>query len=182
MVKRKTARRKIGKKEAEKQSEKDVEVATSFSEDMEPGSSRLKRKLTKKMQFLSRLQETQSILGTTKIISKRKRHQKKSALNNLSCLAEVLPSFKESKPKQLHLPRRNQARARQQLVVSEAQQLSKVLGHPQFKTNPFSAIHEHLVNTLGPVLLEDEGKASKKKGAEKKRKRKKKAKSNDMEE
>ncbi|KAI5071198.1 hypothetical protein GOP47_0013449 [Adiantum capillus-veneris] len=181
MVKRKTVRQKIGRKEAKKQPEKDAEVASSFSEDMEPGSSRVKRKLTKQMQFLSRLQETQTVLGTRKTISKKKHRRKKSALNNLSGLAEVLPSFEECIPKQPHLLRRNQAKARQQLVVSEAEQLSKVLGHPQFKANPFTAIHEHLVNTLGPVL-EDKAKPLMKKGKEKKSKQKRKAMNNAMEE
>eukprot|EP00250_Pteridium_aquilinum_P006287 c16235_g1_i1 orf=156-725(+) len=189
MVKRKTVREKISKKEAKKLAEKDAVASTSLSEDVDSGSSIhsnsslcLKRKLTKKMQFLSKLQETQSVLGTKKLISKKKRGNKKSALNSLSILAEVLPSFKEkSLPKQLLLPRRHQARARQQLVVSEAKQLSKVLGHPQFKSSPFTAIHEHLVNTLGPVLG-DRVKPLNKERADKRRNRRKKKKNNDMEE
>lgn len=193
MVKRKTVRQKIGKKEAKKVAEKDVVDSTPQSEEGELPSSvhtssslRLKRKLTKQMQFLSKVQETHSVLAAKKTISKKKRRHKKSALNNLSSLVEVLPLFKEkSSPKQLQLHRRNQGRARQQLVVGESKQLSKVLGHPQFKSNPFTAIHEHLVNTLGQVLEErvtlQKAKPSNKVRVEKKR-RKKKKKNNDMEE
>ncbi|MCO5548115.1 hypothetical protein L7F22_001573 [Adiantum nelumboides] len=181
MVKRKTAREKISRKEVKKQSEKNVDLATPLSENMEPGSSRVKRKLTKQMQFLSRLQETQSVLSTRKVISKKKRRRKKSALNSLSGLAEVLPLFEESIPKQPHLPRRKQAKARQQLVLSETEQLSKVLAHPQFKASPFTAIHQHLVNTLAPVL-EDKVKPMKKKGAGKKRNPKKRITNDGMEE
>lgn len=190
MVKRKTVRQKVGKKEAKKLAEKDAAALTSHREEVEPGvpidtnsSLRLKRKLNKKMQFLSKIHETQHILGAKKVISKKKRGRKKSALNNLSVLAEVLPSVNEKSmtAKPHTLPKRNQARARQQLVVNEVKQLSKVLAHPQFKSNPFSAIHQHLVNTLSP-LLEDTVKPMDKERSSKKRIKKRTKKHHDMEE
>lgn len=35
--------------------------------------------------------------------------------------------------------------------LDETKQLAAVLSHPTFKSNPFSAIQQHLTNTLPPV-------------------------------
>ncbi|KAH7439142.1 hypothetical protein KP509_04G047100 [Ceratopteris richardii] len=129
----------------------------------------MKRKLSKKLQFLSKLQETQSILATKKKISKKRHRSKKSVLNNLSSIAEVLPEIKEKTEKQFHLPKGSQAKARQKLVITEVKQLSMVLDHPRFKQNPFAAIHEHLKVSLDPVK-EDPLKPLKDKRAEKQNK------------
>lgn len=183
MVKRKTARQKIGKKEAKKAVAKEDGAAPSTSQDEKLGTPiggsidcRLKRKQAKRMQFLSKLQENKGFLEAKKVISKRKHRHKKSALNNLSTLAEFLPPVdaKGMVPKTDILPKLNKAKDRQQLVVNEVQQLAKVLDHAVFKSNPFSAIHQHLANTLGP-LMNDNIKSSEKrrlgkKGPKKRRK------------
>lgn len=136
---------------------------------MEVSSARVQRKVAKSMRFVEKIQSTQAALATRDkgIHKKSKRKSKKGeslrqlqaeslagALGSLSeSLGQALPptDHTSSKPKALT------AKSRQKLVLEETRQMSAVLAHPSFKSDPFSAIHEHL--KLRVPALQDSSKA-----------------------
>lgn len=143
--------------------------------------SRLQRKQTKHVQFLSKLQDGPRALSASKTIqkkNKRKRTREKAAgkvLLSLPSLADSLPSAEEiMKSSEAFLKRVPRSKSHQQVVVKETKQLASVLAHPQFQSNPFLAIQKHLINTLPAVDLPLKEKVHEKK---KKKKKSKKARS-----
>lgn len=183
MVKKKTTRQKVREKEARRASTKE-EGATSKSQEngetkatlVGSYSGRVKRKIAKQLRFLSKLQETQRAVGPKKIITKNKRKKQKrtkSALSNLSSLSEFLPSLDDQgSGLSIELqPKTPNAKARQKLVLNETKQLAKVLAHPVFKLNPYSAIQQHLASILGPIASGVESPLEKVKSSKKRKKK-----------
>ncbi|CAM6043114.1 unnamed protein product [Sphagnum compactum] len=201
-VKKKTSRQKVrekaskkqeGKKARNKEDEDSIMAADTGSEwdgkDLiSTERASLKRKMAKQLRFLSKLQETQRVLSATKKIAKKRRRSQTAAgktLNDLSSLAEFLPSIyiptaaAEAKPTTKIL----RSKARQKIVVQETKQLAAVLAHPQFKSNPFAAIQQHLSNTLPsppPPLQPNTKQMSNQKPGAKNKTRKKNAQSMDV--
>ncbi|XP_057867460.2 uncharacterized protein LOC131074798 [Cryptomeria japonica] len=113
----------------------------------------VKRKMLKQMLFYAKLQENQQALSVKRTIAKKSRRQRNKSgqtLNDLSCLAESLPSFTD--PKSVATSTKLYCKSCQKLVVKETKQLAAVLAHPVFNSDPFSAIQQHLENTLGPQI------------------------------
>jgi hypothetical protein len=84
---------------------------------------------------------------------RRKRNISGQTLKDLSSLAESLPIFSDKKSvTQIHESAKVNCKSRQKLVAKETKQLAAVLAHPEFVSNPFSAVQQHLENTLGPQI------------------------------
>ncbi|KAJ7541732.1 hypothetical protein O6H91_10G074200 [Diphasiastrum complanatum] len=161
MVKKKTTRQKVRKKSA-KQEIKDSRDRTSQSEGnvediqlstVDNATSRVQKKIAKQLRFLARLQETASVLSARKTISKKRkvrRHDRGRKNIDLSSLAEFLPDLNEKSrdAKSVKVSKVFRNKARQEVVVKETKQLAAVLAHTAFQSNPFSAIQQHLINTL----------------------------------
>jgi hypothetical protein len=150
--------------------------AAAKSKESEDGgivkeTSRLQRKQTKQIKFLTKLRDGQRALSASKTLQKkkRKRTREKAAkvLDSIASLEESLPSKEQmleiSGAAVRRLPRKS---AHQEAVMKETKQLASVLAHPQFQVNPFLAIQKHLMNTL-PV---EEVPAQKKSGEKKRSK------------
>jgi len=129
--------------------------------DTESGHERipqnLKRKFSKQMRFYANLQETQQALSATKSIAKKRQRRKRNisgqTFKDLSSLAESLPIFSDKKSvPQINDSAKFSCKSRQKLVAKETKQLAAVLAHPVFVSNPFSAVQQHLENTLGPQI------------------------------
>ncbi|KAE9447146.1 hypothetical protein C3L33_20943, partial [Rhododendron williamsianum] len=119
----------------------------------------------------SEVRDTVASLGVQKAISKNKKvrsRKKKLKAYDLSTLSEFLPDLKAPRqPPEFKL----NSKSRQNLVLKEGNQLKTVLNHPDFQSDPFAAIHQHLQSTQ-PVT--DEKPARKKtKGGKTKSKKKK---------
>eukprot|EP00246_Nothoceros_aenigmaticus_P011436 TRINITY_DN3110_c0_g1_i2.p1 TRINITY_DN3110_c0_g1~~TRINITY_DN3110_c0_g1_i2.p1 ORF type:complete len:167 (-),score=38.65 TRINITY_DN3110_c0_g1_i2:815-1267(-) len=135
--------------------------------------------MAKQLRFLSKLQKTQTLLSAKKTIGKKKKGKRPRdtsgrTFNNLSSLAEFLPTFgdKDEAP----VKRKSKilrSKARRDIVLDETKQLAAVLSHPTFKSNPFSAIQQHLTNTLPPPVDASEKKHKKEKVSSTKKKGKK---------
>eukprot|EP01018_Ginkgo_biloba_P019632 Gb_17502 [translate_table: standard] len=167
MVKKKTSRQKVKDKASKRASApaKQENASTSAQESvlnagngLEQLPQNMKRKIAKQMRFYARVQETQQALSATKAIAKKKHRRNRSksgkTLNDLSSLAEFLPTFNDqtSAHQRTAISKLN-CKSRQKLVAKETQQLAAVMAHPVFKSNPFSAIQQHLQNTLGPQAI-----------------------------
>lgn len=182
MVKKRTSRQKVKDKTNKNASATTTEETASTpaeesSIDAIAGNGyeqlpqNLKRKMLKQMLFYAKLQENQQALSAKRTIAKksrRRRNKSGQTLKDLSCLAETLPSFRE--PKSVAASTKLNCKSRQKLVVKETKQLAAVLAHPVFHSDPFSAIQQHLENTLGPQINTEakskrvnKGKISKKK-------------------
>ncbi|KAK3420713.1 hypothetical protein EUGRSUZ_H03226 [Eucalyptus grandis] len=110
-------------------------------------------------------------LSAKSAIGKKKKlrsRQKKLKAYDLSALSEFLPEAetKQRPPTEFKLS----CRSRGKLILKEGKQLSTVLSHPAFHSNPLAAIQQHLESTQ-PVMDEKPKKKSKTGG--KKRKSKK---------
>lgn len=117
----------------------------------------MKRKIAKHMRFYAKLQEAQQALAVSKSIAKKKQRGKRNisgkTLKDLSSLAESLPMFSEKKSvPQMYENAKVNCKSRQKIVAKETKQLAAVLTHPVFVSNPFSAVQQHLENTLGPQI------------------------------
>jgi len=164
MVKKKTARQKVREKSTKNETSTKGDgdpmvqdgTASQWDGGEEGGSksvvrASVKRKMDKQLRFLSKLQETQRVLSAKKTISKkRRRSQSGKTLNDLSSLAEFLPAL--GTPTTAAPPTKIlRSKAKQKIVVNETKQLAAVLAHPQFQSNPFAAIQQHLIATLPPT-------------------------------
>uniref|UniRef100_A0A0D6QUD0 Ribosome biogenesis protein SLX9 n=1 Tax=Araucaria cunninghamii TaxID=56994 RepID=A0A0D6QUD0_ARACU len=185
MVKKKTARQKVKHKTNKNASvsAKEEHVSTPAEESIigsvdgyEQLPQNMKRKILKQARFYAKLQETQRALSSTRNITKKKnrrRNKSGQALKDLSALAESLPMFIDQKPVcQTAASTKLNCKTRQKLVVKETKQLGAVLAHPVFQSDPFSAIQQHLSNTIVPqVKTEVKGKSGiKRKSSQKKNK------------
>jgi len=166
MVKKRTTRQKV--KDKAKKISADIKQengSTPAEESVTDAGSvygeqipqNMKRKIAKHMRFYAKLQETQQALAATKSIAKKKQQRKRNisgqTLKDLSSLAESLPIFSDKKSvTQIHESAKVNCKSRQKLVAKETKQLAAVLAHPEFVSNPFSAVQQHLENTLGPQI------------------------------
>ncbi|XP_062176459.1 uncharacterized protein LOC133881530 isoform X2 [Alnus glutinosa] len=135
-------------------------------------------KFEKKRQFYGKVRETVAVLSAQKAIGKKKlrRGQKKLKTYDLSSLSEFLPELKapqQPTPEAFNL----NCKSRQKLILKEGKQLSAVLNHPVFQSDPLAAIYQHLQSTQ-PVT-DEKPKKKKNKNGGKKRKEKKKTKVSD---
>lgn len=165
MVKKRTTRQKV-KDKAKKISAdtKEENGSTPAGESVTDGGSvydqipkNMKRKIAKHMRFYAKLQETQQALAATKSIAKKKQRSKRNisgqTLKDLSSLGESLPMFSDKKSvPQMYESAKVNCKSRQKIVAKETKQLAAVLAHPVFVSNPFSAVQQHLENTLGPQI------------------------------
>lgn len=134
-----------------------------------------KKKLEKKLSFYTKVKDTVTSLNAKKAISKKKnqrRRQKKLKAYDFAELSEFLP---ETAGSQQRTEAKLNCKSKQALVQRESAQLNAVLNNPQFKLDPFAAIHQHLVLTQPPSSIKEDGpaKTGKKSGKDKKRRKKK---------
>ncbi|XP_030472571.1 uncharacterized protein LOC115690383 [Syzygium oleosum] len=132
------------------------------------------RKFEKKLQFYAKVRDTVASLSAKSGIGKKKKlrsRQKKLKAYDLSALSEFLP---ETDTKQPCPPTeiRLSCRSRGKLILKEGKQLSTVLNHPAFQSNPLAAIQQHLESTQ-PVLDEKPKKKNKTGGKKSKSKKSK---------
>lgn len=165
MVKKRTTRQKV--KDKAKKVSADIkqengstpveESVTDTGSVYEQIPQNMKRKFAKQMRFYAKVQETQQALIATKSIAKKRQRRKRNisgqTLKDLSSLAESLPMFSDKKSvSQIYDSAKVNCKSRQKLVAKETKQLAAVLAHPVFVSNPFSAVQQHLENTLGPQI------------------------------
>ncbi|KAI3431111.1 uncharacterized protein J3R85_008036 [Psidium guajava] len=132
------------------------------------------RKFEKKLLFYAKVRDTVASLGAKSAIGKKKKlrsRQKKLKAYDLSTLSEFLP---EAETKQLRPPTefKLSCRSRGKLILKEGKQLSTVLNHPAFQSNPLASIQQHLESTQ-PVLNEKPKKTNKTGGKKRKSKKSK---------
>lgn len=165
MVKKRTTRQKVKDKAKKVSSDIKQENGSTLAEESvtDTGSlheqipQNMKRKMAKQMRFYAKLQETQQALIATKSIAKKRQRRKRNisgqTLKDLSSLSESLPMFSDKKSvSQVYDSAKVNCKSRQKLVAKETKQLAAVLAHPVFVSNPFSAVQQHLENTLGPQI------------------------------
>lgn len=165
MVKKRTTRQKVKDKAKKVSSDIKQENGSTPAEESvtDTGSlheqipQNMKRKMAKQMRFYAKLQETQQALIATKSIAKKRQRRKRNisgqTLKDLSSLSESLPMFSDKKSvSQVYDSAKVNCKSRQKLVAKETKQLAAVLAHPVFVSNPFSAVQQHLENTLGPQI------------------------------
>eukprot|EP00271_Cylindrocystis_brebissonii_P012835 TRINITY_DN32345_c0_g1_i1.p1 TRINITY_DN32345_c0_g1~~TRINITY_DN32345_c0_g1_i1.p1 ORF type:complete len:229 (-),score=57.36 TRINITY_DN32345_c0_g1_i1:80-766(-) len=147
---------------------------------------RVQRKVVKQMRFLDRLKETQNALGVKAVIGKKKRRSNDGVtLTNFEGLAAALPSValteigsRSAKGRRvLRAPKVLRSKGRQKLMAQETRQFAAVVNNSSFMSNPFSAIQQHLQNTLPPappvvVAKANSHKGEKEKSSQKKKRRK----------
>ncbi|BBN13233.1 hypothetical protein MPTK1_6g01880 [Marchantia polymorpha subsp. ruderalis] len=131
------------------------------------------RKQDKQLRFINKLQDNQKLSVKKTIGKKRKRTREKAkALSSLSSLLDSLPTQEEVIASPLSFKKKQLTRkSHQKVVVKETKQLAAVLAHPEFQTDPFAAIQQHLTNTLpapDPPAKKPDGKGKKKKKSAKK--------------
>ncbi|CAI5477921.1 unnamed protein product [Closterium sp. Yama58-4] len=124
-------------------------------------SRRVQKRAAKQTRLMDNLRRTQTLIAAARGESKTKKaskKKKKGAVSNLpttltldtlaSSLGDALPDAlalgKEAEKRQAVLS----AKQRGKIVVEETRQMAAVLSHPAFKANPFTAIQQHLSNTL----------------------------------
>lgn len=164
MVKKRTTRQKVKDKAKKISADTKENGSTPAGESVTDGGSvsdqipqNMKRKIAKHMRFYAKLQEAQQALAVSKSIAKKKQRGKRNisgkTLKDLSSLAESLPMFSEKKSvPQMYENAKVNCKSRQKIVAKETKQLAAVLTHPVFVSNPFSAVQQHLENTLGPQI------------------------------
>ncbi|KAH0448455.1 hypothetical protein IEQ34_022255 [Dendrobium chrysotoxum] len=133
-----------------------------------------KRKIEKKLNFITKITEAVRSLGAKKAISKKKRlrsRQKKLKAYDLSVLSDFLPNESLQKPSRSTDFKVN-CKNRQKLVQKESELLRFVHSHPAFQADPISAIQQHLEQTQPQPPVETRGSNKSKK---EKRKRSKKS-------
>ncbi|KAJ8763454.1 hypothetical protein K2173_002337 [Erythroxylum novogranatense] len=129
-------------------------------------------KFEKKIRFYATVRDTVATLNAKKSITKKKnlrRRQKKLKAYDLTTLSEFLPELKDpQKPKEVPEIKLN-CKSRKQLILKEGKQLSTVLNHPAFLSDPLGSIHQHLESTQPPQeenkkkAIKDGGKKTKRK-------------------
>ncbi|KDP47140.1 hypothetical protein JCGZ_22136 [Jatropha curcas] len=127
------------------------------------------RKFEKKLQFYTKVRDTVASLNAQKSINKKKKlrsRQKKLKAYDLSTLTEFLPELNAPKQPTPTSEFKLNCKSRQKLILKEAKQLSTVLNHPAFQSDPLEAIHQHLLSTQ-PVVDEKPKKKLNKNGGKK---------------
>ncbi|TQD87976.1 hypothetical protein C1H46_026474, partial [Malus baccata] len=104
---------------------------------------------------------------------KLRSRQKKLKAYDLSSFSEFLPELKEKRPTAASEFKIN-CKSKKKLVLKEGKQLTTVLNHPTFKSNPLAAIHQHLQSTQ-PVEDVKPEKRKNKSGSKKRKEKKSKA-------
>lgn len=111
--------------------------------------ARLQKKLSRRIDFLSRV--TASGASANKAVHK-KRRRNHSALNSLHTLNAALSladvEGKHKAEQQGRLKGRGVCKKRLKITTSETVRLQQVLDHPQYQADPFEAIQSHLDATL----------------------------------
>ncbi|MED6109619.1 hypothetical protein PIB30_035403 [Stylosanthes scabra] len=103
------------------------------------------------------------------------RRQKKLKAYDLSALSELLSDPELKTPRKPEpQPVKVSPTSRQKILLREVQQFAAVLNNPLFQSDPKSAIHQHLRNTL-PIVEEQPKKKVNTNGSKKKNKKKSKA-------
>ncbi|XP_065870997.1 uncharacterized protein [Euphorbia lathyris] len=143
----------------------------------EDSSSKSDRKFEKKLQFYAKVKDKVAGLNAQKSIKKNKlrSRQKKLKAYDLSSLTEFLPEI--TAPQQ-PTPFKLNCKSRQKLLLKESKQLSTVLNHPAFQSDPLEAIHQHLQNTQPPADEKPKKKLKNKNGSKKRKMKKKPSASN----
>ncbi|XP_068312714.1 uncharacterized protein [Pyrus communis] len=121
-------------------------------------STKADRKFEKKLEFYAKVRDAVSSLGAQKTIVKKKKlrsRQKKLKAYDLSSFSEFLPELKEKRPTPASEFKIN-CKSKKKLVLKEGKQLTTVLNHPTFKSNPLAAIHQHLQSTQPVVDVKPE--------------------------
>ncbi|KAM2493468.1 hypothetical protein PS1_044867 [Malus domestica] len=139
-------------------------------------STKAGRKFEKKLEFYAKVRDAVSSLGAQKAIVKKKKlrsRQKKLKAYDLSSFSEFLPELKEKRPTPVSELKIN-CKSKKKLVLKEGKQLTTVLNHPTFKSNPLAAIHQHLQSTR-PVVDGKPVKRKNKSGSKKRKEKKSKA-------
>ncbi|GAV62287.1 hypothetical protein CFOL_v3_05811 [Cephalotus follicularis] len=118
--------------------------------------SKADRKFEKKLEFYAKVRDSVASLTAKKAITKKKKvrsQQKKLKAYDLSSLSEFLPQLKSSQQPTLSAELKLNCKIRQKLILKEGKQLSTVLNHPVFQSDPLAAIHQHLESTQ-PITKE----------------------------
>ncbi|CAI6012739.1 unnamed protein product [Closterium sp. NIES-65] len=121
-------------------------------------SRRVQKRAAKQTRLMDNLRRTQTLIAAARGDSKTKKaskKKKKGAVSNLPTsltLDTLASSLGDALPDALALgkegEKRLSAKQRGKIVVEETKQMAAVLSHPAFKANPFTAIQQHLSNTL----------------------------------
>ncbi|WCJ17791.1 hypothetical protein M5689_000184 [Euphorbia peplus] len=137
-------------------------------------SGKSDRKFEKKLEFYAKVRDKVAGLNAEKLIKKKKlrSRQKKLKVYDLSSLTEFLPEVKASAPQPTQF--KLNCKSRKKLLLKESKQLSTVLNHPAFQSDPLQAIHQHLQNTQPPADEKPKKKLKNVNGSKKKGKKKKK--------
>ncbi|EEF28285.1 putative ribosome biogenesis protein slx9-like [Ricinus communis] len=126
-------------------------------------------KFEKKVQFYTKVRDTIASLNAQKSITKKKKlrsREKKLKAYDLSSLTEFLPELRSPQQPTTAAELKLNCKSRQKLILKEGKQLSAVLNHPAFRSDPLGAIHHHLQSTQ-PVMDEKAKKKSNKNGSKK---------------
>uniref|UniRef100_A0A2P2JXJ6 Uncharacterized protein MANES_10G074300 n=1 Tax=Rhizophora mucronata TaxID=61149 RepID=A0A2P2JXJ6_RHIMU len=140
-------------------------------------TSKSERKFEKKLQFYAKVRDSVVALNATKSIAKKKKlrsRQNKLKAYDLSSLSEFLPELKAPRQQIPAAEHKLNCKSRKKLILKEGKQLSTVLNHPAFLSDPLGAIHQHLESTQ-PAPDEKPKKMSSKKGGKKSKGKKSKA-------
>ncbi|KAG9456883.1 hypothetical protein H6P81_001391 [Aristolochia fimbriata] len=131
-------------------------------------------KFEKKLAFYSKVKETVTSLAVKKGISKKNKlrtRQKKLKAYDLSTLSEFLPDVKSVRSPPQDSDLKLNCKSRRRILEKESAILEAVLSHPVFKSDPISAIHQHLQSTQPPSVNDNQvkrtSKTDKKKGKKK---------------
>ncbi|CAL0320761.1 unnamed protein product [Lupinus luteus] len=131
------------------------------------------RKFDKKVQFYSKVKDSVSSLSAQKSITKKSRQQrrqtKKLKAYNLSNLLDSLPEFEASQKPAPQDSFKVTCKSRKKILLEEEERLSKVRNHPDFQSDPVSAIREHLLRTQPVAEEQPKIKKANKNGSKKKK-------------
>ncbi|CAL0300342.1 unnamed protein product [Lupinus luteus] len=135
--------------------------------------SKSNTKFEKKVQFYSKVKDAASTLSAQKSITKKSRQQrrqsKKLKAYNLSTLLDFLPEFEASQKPAPQDSIKLTCKSRKKILLEEGERLSKVHNHPDFQSDPISAIRQHLLRTQPVVEEQPKTKKPNKNGSKKKR-------------
>ncbi|CAI5945509.1 unnamed protein product [Closterium sp. NIES-64] len=132
-------------------------VCLSQSQQTKKASKKKKKGAVSNLPTSLTLDTLASSLGDALPLSTKKasKKKKKGAVSNLPTsltLDTLASSLGDALPDALALgkegEKRLSAKQRGKIVVEETKQMAAVLSHPAFKANPFTAIQQHLSNTL----------------------------------
>ncbi|OIW06979.1 hypothetical protein TanjilG_18367 [Lupinus angustifolius] len=136
--------------------------------------SKSDRKFDKKVQFYSKVKDSVSSLSAQKSIAKKKsrqqrRQSKKLKAYNLSHLLDSLPEFEASQKPASQDSFKVTCKSRKKILLEEEERQSKVRNHPDFQSDPVSAIRQHLLRTQPAAEEQPKIKKANKNGSKKKK-------------